>query len=114
MTEAAQEERQIKYRRLIRSTKTLTGNDIALASFACALAIAWHKKGAHPRCKYTRNEIAKYKELCSKLQYLSMNAYPDEPDPDERRFDEGDEKIMKLDPVVLKTISKRRKVRRAQ
>jgi hypothetical protein len=96
-----------EYAATVAAAKTLTGNDIALASFACALAIAWHKNNDAKKCAYTKREIAKYSALCSKLQYIGMNAHPEyETDDGMRSAGDGDEEIMRFDAAVLKRIAK--------
>lgn len=94
-----------EYAATVAAAQTLTGNDIALASFACALAIAWHKNNDAKKCAYTKREIAKYQALCSKLQFISMNAYPEyEAEGERRTCGDGDEEIMRFDEAVLKRI----------
>lgn len=107
MTKKRKRLSQKEYAATVAATRTLTGNDIALASFACALAIAWHKNNDAKKCAYTKREIAKYRALCSKLQYISMNAYPEyETDDGMRSAGDGDEEIMRFDAAVLKRLAK--------
>lgn len=68
----------------------LTGNDIALAQAACALAIAWHK--AQPTSDFGRNEIAKLTALSKKFNDLLDWAYQ-AGEPDE--IEGGNEVVMR-------------------
>ena len=78
----------------------LTGNDIALAQEAAAMAIAYWKDRPGARTNYVRGRIAQYKELISKLSKISDIAYPYD-SSDDMPMDVGDEEIMKLDTRVV-------------
>lgn len=88
--------------------KTLTGNDLARAEFACGLAISWWKD--QPTSSYKRREIAEYKALLSKLSAISDYAYPLTMDEaGEMVADYGDEPVMRADTAVIGKSQKRLK-----
>lgn len=94
--------------------QTLTGNDLARAEGAAALAIAWWEKQApvSRRSAFARKEIAAYRALISKLSAIGDHAYPYEPDT--MPSDCGDDPIMQLDAeVVRETRAAARRARRA-
>lgn len=87
------------------SNPTLTGNDLALATFACAHAMNWCKKQG--RAKYWKNEIAKYQALSHKLQAIDDEAFPIKTTDDGSVLDFGDEKIMRLDMRIVRSAQRR-------
>lgn len=88
-------------------TKTLTGNDIALATFACAHAINWCKEQG--RGKYWRVERAKFEALSVKLQSISDEAHPLTTDVEGGILEFGSEEIMCLDARVCRRLQTRLK-----
>lgn len=56
------------------SKMTLTGDDLAVAQFACAHAMDWCKKQG--RRKWWRDEHEKFRKLNAKLSAISDFAYP--------------------------------------
>lgn len=77
----------------------LTGNDIALATNAVSLALAWWKE--QPASGFKREQMAKLSALSLRLQHISMYAYPYEWG-DDMPLDFGDEPIVRLDDDVVK------------
>lgn len=84
--------------------KTLTGNDLALASFACTHAIYWWKEQG--RSKYSKAEAAKYETLSRKLRATLDAAYPLTTE-EGTVLELGGEEIMRLDGRVVKQLQKR-------
>ena len=81
---------------------TLTGNEVAMAANACALAIAWWKQ--RPKTKWSRTRIAEFEALSAKLQAIDDFAYPNVRYDEDEGFnvaDCGDEPIMALDAEVV-------------
>jgi hypothetical protein len=83
---------------------TLTGDDIALAMEAAALAIRDLKKLPGARRKFIKGRIAEYEALIEKLRAISDQAYPYTPprSEDEPVPEHGAEEIMKLDARVVR------------
>lgn len=81
----------------------LTGNDIAMAEEAVALAISHFKKQG--RSKFVRERVANFKALQEKLHEINSAAYPYE-DPESMPDDIGSEEIMKLDDKVVRKTRK--------
>lgn len=86
-------------------TKTLTGNDLALAAFACGHAINWCKQQG--RSQFWKKEIAKYTDLSRKLQAISDTAHPLTTNDEGAVLEFGGEEIMRLDREVVSTLQKR-------
>lgn len=80
----------------------LTGDDLALAEQAAALAIAWSKTRLG-KSAFKREQIAKFTGLIAKLSAIGDHAYPYR-HSDDMPARVGSEKIMRLDvDVVRKT-----------
>lgn len=80
--------------------KTLTGDDLALAEQAAALAIAW-SKAKLGKGSFKREQIAKFTGLIAKLSAISDHAYPYR-HSDDMGPEVGRERIMRLDVDVAR------------
>jgi len=90
----------------------LTGNDIALAQQAAALAIAWWKTQPEEaqQTTFAREQIARLRVLIKKLNEIADIAYPY--DSDDVPLDCGDEPIMRLNSRVVNKTRARAKPER--
>ncbi len=77
---------------------TLTGNDVALALQAAALADNWYKQQG--RNKWTRDRRADLAALVTKLNAIFNLAYPHH--HEDTPLDCGSEKLLKLDKRELR------------
>lgn len=84
--------------RLATESLTLTGDDLALAEFACAHAINWWKKQG--RTAHCRAERLKFEALLRKLAAIGDHAYPYK-HSDDMPLDCGTEPIMRIDRRIV-------------
>lgn len=87
------------------TTFTLSGDDVALAQEAAALAIAYYKQRPGARTKWVKSRIDAQKALIRKLASISDYAYPYE-HSDEMPLDCGSEHILRLNTPVVRSIRK--------
>jgi hypothetical protein len=86
---------------MAKTPPLLTSNDLALATAACALAIAWHK--LQPRSGYGANEARQIKRLALKLGLACQHLNPYLGDADAMPLDWGDDPI--YGPLPARAIS---------
>jgi len=92
----------------------LTGNEIALAQQAAALAITWWKSQPGAQTKFVKGRIEELRALIRKCSEISDIAYPYD-HADDMPLSVGDEEIMRLNtPVIRKTRAKANPARAVQ
>ena len=87
------------------TTFALSGDDVALAQEAAALAIAYYRQQPGSRTKWVKSRISAQKALIRKLSSISDYAYPYY-HSDEMPLDCGSENILRLNIPVVRSIRK--------
>lgn len=80
------------------STVTLTGNDLALASFGVMHMLSWWR--SQPDCSFKKKSVAEAEETLRKLDAISNYAYPYQ-DQRDVPFDCGGEEIVTVNKTVV-------------
>lgn len=79
---------------------TLTGNDLALASFGIGHMLSFWEK--QPASGYKREQVAKCKALLMKLSGIQDYAYPRTRNDEGSVLDFGSEPIMRGDELIIR------------